>query len=263
VGGRDETTAFDAVLPDPRALRQSDCETEERFLVITAYLLSMHILNGRRLSYANVTATLALVFSMSGGALAANHYLISSTKQISPKVLKKLKGKNGTIGATGATGPQGPAGAAGAQGVQGIQGVRGLPGTGLIASGNSETDHLCKLTEEEIFCYESGTEFTAPANAQCLVTVSAQIVGLEPGKPTTSGPYFRIAIKTNGVNSDDGEHGFYFAGTDSTESTLMERTKLIPVEAGTKYNFGAFYGSPGGEWEGKDAYSEVSYSCFG
>jgi hypothetical protein len=44
----------------------------------------------RRLSYANVTATLALVFSMSGGALAANHYLINSTKQINPRVLKAL-----------------------------------------------------------------------------------------------------------------------------------------------------------------------------
>jgi len=46
----------------------------------------------RRFSYANVAATLALVFSMSGGALAANHYLINSTKQIKPSVLKKLKG---------------------------------------------------------------------------------------------------------------------------------------------------------------------------
>jgi hypothetical protein len=44
----------------------------------------------RHLTYANVAATLALVFSMSGGALAAKHYLIDSTKQISPKVLKSL-----------------------------------------------------------------------------------------------------------------------------------------------------------------------------
>jgi hypothetical protein len=41
----------------------------------------------RRLSYANVVATLALVFAMSGGALAASHYLVNSTKQINPKVL--------------------------------------------------------------------------------------------------------------------------------------------------------------------------------
>src|SRR6202043_2254580 len=44
----------------------------------------------RRFSYANVAATLALVFSMSGGALAAKHYLINSTKQINPKVLKAI-----------------------------------------------------------------------------------------------------------------------------------------------------------------------------
>jgi hypothetical protein len=48
----------------------------------------------RNLSYANVTATLALVFAMSGGALAAKHYLLSSTKQISPKVLNSLATSN-------------------------------------------------------------------------------------------------------------------------------------------------------------------------
>ena len=37
-----------------------------------------------RLTYANVAATLALVFSMTGGALAAKHYLINSTRQINP-----------------------------------------------------------------------------------------------------------------------------------------------------------------------------------
>ena len=67
----------------------------------------------RRITYANVTATLALVLAMSGGAVAANHYLVNSTKQISPKVLKKLTGKTGKAGKPGATGP---AGAAGAQG---------------------------------------------------------------------------------------------------------------------------------------------------
>jgi hypothetical protein len=48
----------------------------------------------KRLSYANVAATMALVFSMSGGALAAKHYLLSSTKQISPKVLKSFAATN-------------------------------------------------------------------------------------------------------------------------------------------------------------------------
>lgn len=44
----------------------------------------------RHLTYANVTATLALVLAMSGGAFAAKHYLVNSTKQIDPKVLNSL-----------------------------------------------------------------------------------------------------------------------------------------------------------------------------
>lgn len=48
---------------------------------------------GRRLSYANVTATLALVIALGGGtAWAAHTYLITSTSQIKPSVLKKLRG---------------------------------------------------------------------------------------------------------------------------------------------------------------------------
>jgi hypothetical protein len=42
----------------------------------------------RHLSYANVVATFALVFAMSGGALAAQHYLLRSPKQIKPSLLK-------------------------------------------------------------------------------------------------------------------------------------------------------------------------------
>lgn len=82
----------------------------------------------RRISYANVTATLALVLAMSGSALAARHYLISSTQQISPKVLHKLKGNRGANGHNGArapagsVGPAGPAGPAGAAGKEGPQG---------------------------------------------------------------------------------------------------------------------------------------------
>ena len=81
------------------------------------------------LTYANVTATLALVFAMSGGALAAKHYLINSTKQVSPKVLKALKGKTGKAGATGKEGPAGKEGAPGTTGKEGPRGQEGVPGT--------------------------------------------------------------------------------------------------------------------------------------
>jgi Collagen triple helix repeat (20 copies) len=80
----------------------------------------------QRLTYANVAATLALVFSMSGGALAASHYIITSTKQISPKVVKALKGKTGKTGPTGPAGPQGKEGAPGKEGLTGKEGPAGI-----------------------------------------------------------------------------------------------------------------------------------------
>ncbi len=97
------------------------------------------------MSYANVVATVALFFAVSGGAAyAASHYLITSTKQIKPSVLSSLKGKAGPAGPAGAAGaagagtvgPAGPAGPAGAgaagpqgpQGPQGVQGERGEKG---------------------------------------------------------------------------------------------------------------------------------------
>jgi hypothetical protein len=57
------------------------------------------------LSYANVVATLTLVFAMSGGALAAKHYLTNSTGQINPKVLRNPRatwaGERAANGAAG------------------------------------------------------------------------------------------------------------------------------------------------------------------
>jgi Collagen triple helix repeat (20 copies) len=91
----------------------------------------------KRTTYANVAMTLALVFAMTGGAYAAKRYLITSTKQISPSVLKALAGKPGPAGAagvmglqgsTGPAGPQGPAGAKGETGPEGKTGSQGATG---------------------------------------------------------------------------------------------------------------------------------------
>jgi hypothetical protein len=75
-----------------------------------------------------LVAVVALVFAMTGGALAANKYLITSTKQIKPSVLKQLQGKAGAKGAAGAQGPVGPQGAKGETGVKGENGTSGTPG---------------------------------------------------------------------------------------------------------------------------------------
>ncbi len=91
-------------------------------------------------SYANVVATLALVFAMSGSALAASHYLINSTHQINPKVLKKLRGKTGPRGLPGAEGAPGSAGSPGREGPRGTEGTTGKTGPAGPATGPAGGD---------------------------------------------------------------------------------------------------------------------------
>jgi hypothetical protein len=102
----------------------------------------------RRVSYANVVATLALVFAMTGGAIAAQAVLVENSRQVAKgainsgdlangrgvgiadfkrSALRSLErrlgpGPAGPRGATGANGPQGPAGPAGATGQTGPAG---------------------------------------------------------------------------------------------------------------------------------------------
>jgi hypothetical protein len=90
----------------------------------------------RKPTITGVLAASALFLAVAGGgAYAADSYLITSTHQIKPSVLKKLandvRGARGTRGPAGAQGAQGPAGgngATGPQGPQGHQGVQGMQG---------------------------------------------------------------------------------------------------------------------------------------
>src|ERR1700722_12198084 len=81
-----------------------------------------------RLTYTNVLLTLVLVFAMTGGAYAAGKYAITSTKQISPKVLKTLTGKTGSVGKEGPVGKEGVPGKEGPAGKDGAPGPHGEPG---------------------------------------------------------------------------------------------------------------------------------------
>jgi len=168
----------------------------------------------KRLTYANVTATLALVFAMSGGAYAAGKYLITSTKQIKPSVLKQLQGKPGTngpagtTGAAGATGAQGPAGATGPTGPAGANGENGAPGTsatttlfngvkgGCVAGGAevksaSPTVNVCNGKE--------GSPWTAggtlPAGKSETGTWSTLYTAAAAGDPMSSAISFSIPLQ--------------------------------------------------------------------
>jgi collagen triple helix repeat protein len=156
-----------------------------------------------RMSYANVTATLALFFAMSGGALAASHYLITSTKQIKPSVLSSLRGKAGRAGANGAAGSAGPAGPAGptgpaGSGSPGAQGSEGKAGT----NGASVTSAESKAKVGP--CEKGGSEFTA-ANGKTYACNGKE------GSPWTAGGTLPSASTETGmwstgkVNAEGGQ----------------------------------------------------------
>jgi hypothetical protein len=97
----------------------------------------------RRPSLSVVLAALALFVALGGTAIAASHYLITSTNQIKPSVLVKLeqamakerqgpRGKPGTTGGAGAPGAPGPAGQNGQPGQPGPIGSTGASGFGAI-----------------------------------------------------------------------------------------------------------------------------------
>jgi hypothetical protein len=82
-----------------------------------------------RVTPATAIAMLALLIALGGTAVAARHYLITSTQQIAPKVRVALRGSRGARGPQGSRGPQGAQGPAGNQG---SSGPTGLPGATTI-----------------------------------------------------------------------------------------------------------------------------------
>jgi hypothetical protein len=147
----------------------------------------------RRITPATVIATVALVFAMTGGAFAAGHYLITSTKQISPKVLKALRGAPGAKGATGSAGPAGAVGAggtgpAGPQGPAGPGGPAGSPG----ANGTSVTS---ATVGKGAVCKEGGSEFTSASGK----TSACNGEKGKEGSPWTAGGFLPSGKSETGV----------------------------------------------------------------
>jgi hypothetical protein len=203
------------------------------------------------MTYANVAATLALVFAMGGSAVAASHYLITSKKQISPKVVKELKGANGPSGAAGAAGAAGPSGPQGAQGPQGTagasglngekgergeigpsggekgeQGIEGKPGPEGKAGPQGEKGNTSlPATTWNRKIETAGAEIATPATVVLATVPPFTLRGFcyqtaEPGAKTVAATY----IETS-------EEGSVFAETGGFEETI-EKGEAIPVGAG-------------------------------
>jgi hypothetical protein len=157
----------------------------------------------KRMTYANVAVTLALVFAMSGGAYAAGRYVITSTKQISPKVLKSLQGKagasgaNGASGATGPAGPAGPTGSTGPAGPTGAQGPQGVKGEMGPAGPAGQTGFTETLPSEKSEGGVWSANHTATAAGQiAFASISFNI-------PLAQAP--EAAKTTNFIGLEEGE----------------------------------------------------------
>lgn len=158
----------------------------------------------RRLTFANVALTLALVFAMTGGAFAASKYLITSTKQISPKVLKSLKGASGKNGVAGPAGGAGAGGAQGPAGPAGPQGPGGAPG-GEGENGESVTNTA--LSKGSATCKEGGAEFKVGAGTSTHACNGSPWTagGTLPSKATETGAW-SFGITAVAVPEAFGKH---------------------------------------------------------
>jgi hypothetical protein len=192
------------------------------------------------LTYANVAATLALLFAMAGGAVAATHYLITSTRQISPKVLKELKG------AAGAPGPAGSRGTNGANGTTGEKGERGEPGpegkigpigvTGPQGNAGGPAAHWRKTIEK------AGASKEAPETVTLETLGPFTIVGhcYVNGTSTVAATYIRTSEE--GSVLAESEEGEQVELTTSKEALLSPE----PAESETSEHEAAFKGPYGG-----------------
>jgi Collagen triple helix repeat (20 copies) len=132
----------------------------------------------RHFNATGLVAVLALVLAMSGGAFAAGRYLITSTKQIKPSVLKQLQGKAGAAGTQGPAGPAGPAGpqgSAGAKGEPGAPGKEGPPGKNGENGKDGTTGFTATLPPEKTETGDWGMFISATEEAVISDSVSFNI----------------------------------------------------------------------------------------
>lgn len=184
----------------------------------------------RRLTFANVAMTLALVLAMSGGAYAASRYVITSTKQIKPSVLRQLHGKRGARGNTGAQGssgkegPAGKSGPAGAPGIEGLEGAKGKNGAPGAPGQNGISVAETEVPTGDSTCEElGGVELKS---AEGKVTICN-------GKPGQTG-------FTKTLPSGEAETGTWVVEGVSAKAGEFKRTSIsfdIPISPRPELTF--------------------------
>jgi hypothetical protein len=172
-------------------------------------------------------SVVALIFAMAGGAYAAKKYVITSTSQIKPSVLRSLKGSPGVPGAGGTTGDTGAPGAPGSPGANGNDGTNGLSGRGVSLSAISEGESECaevggaRVTEQgsssgvELCNGKEGSPWTAGGTLPKRATETGVWVlgpitaGMIPGEPLGSPAMVPISFSIPLASPLSPEHVHY------------------------------------------------------
>ncbi len=175
-----------------------------------------------------IIALVALFFAFGGSAVAAHHYLITSTKQIKPSVLKQLKGAKGPKGAQGQIGPQGTGNACNAGQEMGNPG----PAVTLTMYGTWTNISSCSITltgSDKVLIVGQVTvqsdSNVGDAFAQVLVdgslvdgpywtNVSAKTPGATDGRTTI--PVSRVVTLVAGAHTVTLQGSYYDGGATTT-----------------------------------------------
>jgi hypothetical protein len=199
----------------------------------------------KHVTYTNVALTVALVFAMTGGAYAAGKYLITSTKQISPKVLKALAGKPG---AKGPAGPAGPVGAKGETGAPGKEGAAGKEGAGGVSVSAKEVK-----TSETACAKQGGSSFTAGSTTTLACN----------GKEGKEGPEGSPWTAKGALPKGSTERGQWAFVGNAPGYVYTALSFSIPLAAPLGKNEVHFIGREEGAGESKQAAAITNGECTG
>ena len=188
-----------------------------------------------------VVACLALFVASTGTSIAASHYLITSTKQIKPSVIKALKGAKGPRGQSviGSIGPQGPKGATGATGAAGAIGAQG-PGGVVMTGVFSGEGTSAILANSSVYVFVDNTT-TVTTTASQRLTGAAE-VPLGANTAGTSGEAFNYGLcyqpSTGGtITNFAGDTGYSTSDAYPDPRSFAATASVVPGAGTWKVGF--------------------------
>lgn len=191
-----------------------------------------------RMGIPGLLAILALVMAMGGAAWAAKKYVITSTNQIKPSVLKKLKGKPGPPGPAGQQGPAGAAGKDGTNGTNGKDGEDGTDGTNGTNGTDGEDGKSVELIGGAAGCPSDGTTVQLegePSTAKEVCNGETGFTEVLPEGKTETGTYFlnSVGVGSQAYNPISFDIPVFPAPTKATYVTGTSATGCPGIVNGT------------------------------